>query len=249
MAIIDTSKGVRPCVEELSRLAEIKNVLDSTNLDPVFDYIKHPELFRPDFSVPTFGWINNHDSSFSISLNNAPTTTTAYYTELLPIELQWFEDTAAPNYLISEPFAIVMYQNNYIDNSIRMLNGYINHQYVDKDGTARSLGSMFTRYNYMRFSINKEQLPFTNFKLRLGVRPATVVSSTEPILYYCNMYRLLDTGLSYEELLPIIRNYKTLPYLGFFERSNQTMYENYLAAHRVATDTLSNGLKYYHDAE
>lgn len=249
MAIIDTSKGVRPCVEELSRLVEVKNVLDSTNLDPVFDCVKNPELFRPDFSVPSLGWVNNHDNSYYITLNNAPTTTTAYYTELLPIELEWFDDPSAPNYLISEPFAVVLYQNNYVDNSIRMLNGYINHQYVDKDGTARSLGSMFTRYTYMRFSLNKAQTPITNFKLRLGVRPAIVTVSTEPILYYCNMYRLLDSGLSYEELLPIIRNYITLPYLGFFERSNQTMYDNYLHNKGVFVDTISNGLKYYHDSE
>ena len=81
MAIIDTSKGVRPVVEELARL---ENTTKLYNAIPAISYEKNPELYKPTRTLSSGAVLtNNEDGSFSISGNinsSVYTTTTEYIT-------------------------------------------------------------------------------------------------------------------------------------------------------------------------
>lgn len=239
MAIIDTSKGVRPVVEELAALEEIKYVIDNNNIVPLFNYTTNPNSFRGDTSTQVVSWVNNHDNSYTITVGTELTTNTyLIYTNQLEIDSLKLHEPNAAGFVETEPFAAIIFQDKAI------LQGLLQLVYKDKDGVSHTTRITQTpAYSFRRFSIQQSYLPISNVSIQVGARiRSDAVGAQETVLFYYNVFRL-PAEIA---LLPIYKS-EFIPALGFIEKSNQCMYDNYIAKQGATIDvTPINGIKYYH---
>lgn len=253
MAIIDTSKGVRPVVEELSWLENNKTRLVGYDIKPLFSPIDTPNVYKQSQSKNGITVNYNGDNTFTVNGTNSTNVTNITLSDPIPFDNPIIMDGndigsyATYNYI--EPIALVPFYS--ISNLNQKIASGILFRYTTADSAQRSLQNLVPEYpTIYKAAILKDRFPILDTSINLVLTVNGIGTVLDNVIIGLYVYRLSDYG--FDAIETTIKTKGKLPEsaraLGFVDTTN-TLAQDYYFNSKGINVINSNGIKYYYDTE